>query len=355
MQPDAASLETSVREYFEILDSALETLSNKAEGRIANLPSWCLTARRIVCAFTPDRAGVVVRITPSKEDLTDSIEARTLGSDRELVEFLAPLRPDFGLEQLSRSDFFTQLGDIKIEESGKPLKAAVMFAPGVSAFGSTRRAIEAYTEAAARRAAIDLWNIASTGLGPGASFVEKARGVFDKLHAISRRKAFLERRIHRFINEYRLLILPAFKTCYFEHDLFLLQEKRTADFILARETGMSALLIELESPVHRVLTKTGEWTSQVNHAKAQIADWVRFIQEAPDQNARGEMAFLAGPVQRMVILGRGLEYAEQLRNSRYTDTIIWTYDLLVAEARERWNAILEQQCTLLSLPVERPF
>jgi len=38
-----------------------------------------------------------------------------------------------------------------------------------------------------------------------------------------------------------------------------------------------------------------------------------------------------------------------------SDTIFWTYELLLAHARDRWNEELETQYRVLDLPSQRPF
>jgi hypothetical protein len=318
------------------------------------LPSWCLTSRDIVCGFTPDAKGVVLRVVPRIEDGPGTVQVRTLTSTSAMLELIRPWEANFTLDRLSATPF-VEFGDVRAEVAGGPLLPPVMTSPGLIGWGRSDDAIITYSEESAKRNAIDHWNAALTGEGRSSSFVHEARTVFDKLHAIIRRKAFLERRVHRFLNEHRALVLPAFTKCFFEHDLFLDTERLTADFVLEREAGMPGILVELESPVHRVFRADGDWTAAVNHAKAQIARWVRFIRQAPDRNAQGEMAFLTGPIQRLVVIGRGLEKTQQLFDSRHTDTTIWTYDLMIAEAKARWNNTLEQQYVLLGLPRERPF
>jgi hypothetical protein len=272
----------------------------------------------------------------------------------DLVNLVAPWVPDFGLERLSTIPF-VEYGDMRVEAVGEPLMAPLVTSPGLIGMGRSDEAITAFSEESAKRNAINDWNTALTGKRRSGSFVHEARTVFDKLHAIIRRKAFLERRIHRFLREHSALVLPAFKKCFFEHYLFLGSDRLTADFILEREAGIPGILVELESPVHRVFRADGDWTAKVTHARGQIAGWERFIRQAPERNAQEEMAFLAGPLQRLVIIGRGVEHSERLVDSRYSDTTVWTYDLLIAEAKARWNNTLEQQYTLLGLPRERPF
>ena len=115
------------------------------------------------------------------------------------------------------------------------------------------------------------------------------------------------------------------------------------------------MLIELESPVYNIFRKNGDLTAEANHAKGQIAGWVSFIDQDARTNASGEFSFLAGPKQRLVVMGRGLEDRSRLENTRFSDTTFWTYELLLAHARERWNDQIEAQHKLVGLPPHRPF
>jgi hypothetical protein len=353
---ESASIEEGIRKYFPTLDSALESLSSHREEHLFKLPSWCLTPRRIVVGYSRDRRGTIVRVVPDDErkgEGEDSIETRTLNTAAEASAMMGNWTFDGSPDNIANRGF-AQFS-ARLELVGEPPRPPEISGRELIGWGSVESALTtAYTEEQAKRDAIDLWNAAVTG-EPSQSFIHSTREVFSKLHAISRRKAFLERRVHRFIDAHRGLILPAFKNCFYEHDLVLGDERRRADFIHEREAGLPALLIELESPSHRVFRKNGDLTAEVTHARGQVAEWVRFIREAPGANAKGEMSFLSGPTQALVFIGRGLEHRAKLVETRFTDTIVWTYDLLIEEARSRWNANLEEQYRLLGLPPERPF
>ncbi len=127
-----------------------------------------------------------------------------------------------------------------------------------------------------------------------------------------------------------------------------------ADFILERDAALPALLIELETPAARIFTKRGEPTKETNHAKGQIADWVRFIEGDP-RNTTGDLAFLRGPKDRLVVISTGLDQLGQMLDSRHTDTTLWTYDILLREAKARWDGVLRQQRAMLGLPDIGPF
>ena len=131
--------------------------------------------------------------------------------------------------------------------------------------------------------------------------------------------------------------------------MFYESERRKADFILQREDGFPPMLIELENPKSKMIKNDGEWTCAANHAKNQIAEWAKFIDQNLE-NSKGEMDFLIGPnKERLVIMGRGLKFLEKMKDSKYSDTIMWTYDLMIREAKENWNQIIRNQCKLLNI------
>ena len=162
------------------------------------------------------------------------------------------------------------------------------------------------------------------------------------------RPAFDERRIHRFINSHKTYLLPSFQECYYEHELVLKEEKRVADFILRIGTGFPALLIELENPSHPVFKKNNDLTYQTNHAISQINEWISFI-DRDQRNVSGDFEFLAGPKSRLVIIGRGLEKIHLMKESVYSRVAVWTYDLLILEAVNRWNQVISEQCKYIGI------
>jgi hypothetical protein len=255
-----------------------------------------------------------------------------------------------GLAGLAKTGL-VMFSNILVVEKYNPIAAPALDDGGIVAWGRTRELIESFTIQKAREEAVNFWNAALSGSPEPGNFVHKTRGVFQKFQSMVKRKAFLERRIHRYLAEHARLLLPPHKKCYFEHKVTLGTESRSIDFLLEREPGMPAILVELESPVHRVFRKNREPTAETNHAKNQIAEWFSFIDRDAVTNASGEFSFMAGPKHRLVVIGRGLEDREQLLGSRFTDTTLWTYDLLLEQARERWNAELANQYKIVGLPV----
>ena len=76
---------------------------------------------------------------------------------------------------------------------------------------------------------------------------------------------------------------------------------------------------------------------------------MKFLQLNPN-NSAGEMSFLRGVTyDRLIVIGRGLDYPG-IMDSRYTDTQLWTYDVLLQEARRRWSGTLQLQRKVAGLP-----
>lgn len=338
-----------IRRFYETFDRAIEKLSEKQEGKISGLPTWAMANREIVIGVTPSGGGLIVGITPKANLTSDTVNLRPID------EVIAML-PNWTFDPNSLPKMpFTLFGQPIITVVGNPLAPPVEAGDSLVGAGQLEGALNNFSSISALQQALQLWNNAVAGSGKTDSFVYEAKQIFMGFRYAIKRKAFLERRVHRFINEHARLLLPQFRQKLFEHPIYLENEVRVADFILEREPGLPALLVELESPVHKVFRKNGELTAEANHAKNQIAEWVAFIDQDAQRNASGDFAFLAGPKQRLVIMGRGMEHREKLLRTKFTDTTIWTYDLLLEHAINRWNDEIAAQCRLIGLEPFVPF
>lgn len=347
-------LASYINEYFCTLDSALEKLSLRFEGKTSNLPPWALSTREVRIGITPDGEGVVLRVTPDNRLESDSCSVKAISLDDEVKEFCAPWGTNLKVDRISRESF-VMLSDFTLFEVNNPLAEPVLKHPFLIGYGDIKGFANLHSKEKAKKDAIELWNQALSGAGKTGSFILESKATFERFRHLIRRKAYVERRIHRFIDSHANLLLPHFKRKFFEHEITSGEKSRKADFILEREEGFPPLLIELESPVHKVFTKKGDLTASVNHAKGQIAEWVDIIDTAPHLNATGEFSFLSGPKQRLVIIGRGLEHKEMLVSTKRSDTTIWTYELLLEEAKKRWNNQIAEQCKIIGMKEVRPF
>ncbi|HDR8342854.1 TPA: DUF4263 domain-containing protein [Bacillus cereus] len=338
-----------IKAYFKEIDQSIEKLSNRFEGNLTSIPSWILCYRKIRVGYIDGSNFVLISITPSDDLMEDEVIEEVISTNEELRNFHSPWVIDnIRINNLPQSDFYQAFGDMKMIEKNN-INALPVLQDKALRINVTKDLIPVFFSLEeARQNAIDFWNNGQNEFSEQNSFVDNLQNIFDRFKNIIKRKSFVERRIHRYINEYYMYLLPSHIDKYFEHPLYLNGEKRVADFILKRENSLPSMLIELESPNVKIFKKNGEPTAEANHAKNQISEWVRFI-EQNSKNAEGEFEFLHGPKERLVIMGRGMDYKEQMMNSRYTDTLMWTYDFLIIEAKEKWNKFILEQCKVLGI------
>lgn len=336
-------------EYFKQIDRSIEMLSNKFEGNLTSMPPWVLCYRKIRIGYVANSNFVLISATPSNDLDEDEVTEELISTNEELRTFQPPwYKGNMSISTLPNHSYHMEYGNVKLIHKDNINAIPALHDKAVRIEVTKDLISEVYSIESAKQIAIDYWNNEQNNLPEGKSFVDNLQNIFNRFRNIIKRKSFVERRVHRYINDYYIYLLPSHIEKYFEHPLYLKDEKRIADFILKRENGFPPLLIELESPNVRVFKKNGEPTAEANHAKNQISEWVRFIERNP-KNADDEFEFLDGPKERLVIMGRGVEYEEEMINSKYTDTIIWTYDFFIAEAKVKWNKVIAEQCKLLGI------
>ncbi|PGL45468.1 Shedu anti-phage system protein SduA domain-containing protein [Bacillus thuringiensis] len=338
-----------IKEYFKQLDQSIEKLSNKFEGNLTTIPSWVLCYRKIRIGYVESSNFVLISATPYDDLDEDEITEEVISTNEELSTFNSPWFSRYaGISKLPNHSHHFEYSDAKLIEPNNVNAVPVLHDKAVRIEITRDLISEVFSIENAKQRAIDFWNNKLNELPGGNSFVDNLQNIFSRFRSIIKRKSFVERRVHRYINEYYTYLLPSHIQKYFEHPLYLKDDTRIADFILKRENAFPSLLIELESPNVKVFKKNGELTAQANHAKNQISEWVRFIERNP-KNAEDEFEFLNGPKERLVIMGRGMEFEEEMISSKYTDTIIWTYDFLIVEAKNKWNRFIIEQCKLLGI------
>ena len=340
-----------VKRYYEEVDSVIEQLSHMQEGKISNLQSWVLCYRKIIVAKLNHADFYCIKVIADQNLEKDEVEKAIITTQEEFEKYSGIIAVG-GIDFWNPpSDYVLALADLQFYDSdNKTSTIPISSFQGCLTYISGNKINEVFTMNEARKEASEMWNAAITGMSIDSkvSFLYEVKIILDKLSSIIKRKSFLERRIHRFIHQHKRIILPAFKNCYYEYPLYLQGKKNVADFILEREAGFPSILLELENPIHNLYKKNGELTAEANHAREQVKTWAKFIQMNPE-NTKGDLEFLNGPHQRMVIMGRGLEYLEEMKCSKYSDTIMWTYDLLIKEARDYWNSYVKQQCETIGI------
>ena len=325
--------EEALTSYLLAIDESLDILSEREEGKLSGLPSWALHKREIVIGVTEDDEGIAIKVTPDDRLTEDKIVLIKIVTTNDMEEIISPMKWSGALPNKGPENDFSYFSDMSVVEAANPIAVPVLENRFLMGWGRKAGFYTLFTAENAKEDAINYWNVAQNNLGKDKNFVQETRKVFDTIQAIIKRKTFLERRVHRFIYEHRNILLPNHKRCLYEHKLYLDNEMRVSDFILEREQGLPPIFIELESPVHEVFTKNLDLRAQVNHARQQISEWVQFITEDPQRNASGEYRFMTGPIERLIVIGKGLADREQLNSTKYDGITIWTYSIFIEEAR----------------------
>jgi len=71
-------IEQTLLSYLCTVDSSLDKLSKRDEGKIPGLPSWVLGNREIVIGVTEDSEGIVLKVTPREEFDQDIVSITTI-------------------------------------------------------------------------------------------------------------------------------------------------------------------------------------------------------------------------------------------------------------------------------------
>ncbi len=342
-------MESLVATFFSEIDSSLEKLSQNFEQNLTGLPSWALRTRKIAIGHIEQADLYIIKVVPNDQIEADELQKVHIRTNTELQKFTVPFKMNFKVENCPKDFGSIMLSDMSATGKDRIDALPVSLFSGLLCLVPGNEISIEFSPQKAKEQALDLWNKAAHGSPPkGYSFLFNLGSIFTTFDRIIKRKSFLEGRVHRFINSNSKFLLPPHKNCYFKHQLYLNDERREADFILERERAFPSMLIELENPSAKMFKKNGEWTAEANHARNQITEWVRFINENP-ANTQGQFSFLKGPKQRLVIMDRGLEHLDEMIDSKNQDTIMWTYSLLAKEAKDHWNKIIIEQCRVLGI------
>jgi len=117
----------------------------------------------------------------------------------------------------------------------------------------------------------------------------------------------------------------------------------TTDFVFQEAAG-DYLLVELERPDHRLFIKNGDASSKLNHAKGQILDWKRYIEDnlSTVKNELGLAGISTNP-NSLVVIGRSHSLSPENRRklisieNQCPKVKIMTYD----DVYENSKAVIE--------------
>lgn len=225
----------SVLEYFKALDDAIERLSKGREGALSNLPAYALKKRRIKLGVSADGSVAAIKFEPDPFLTNDDIQQVTLTSVADVNAVIARFRTEAkSMASLANSNFFLA-GSVIEYSSSNPLVPPAHEDPSMIGCGSGQQASMAFRPEGAKLDAIAMWNYALLGKKSSGNFLHETKGIFNTFASIIRRRAFVERRIHRYLRDHAVLLLPAHVRFFFEHELRLGDEVRRVDVILQRE------------------------------------------------------------------------------------------------------------------------
>jgi len=354
MENISMSVEETVKKFFKTISDTIFNLSNKKEEYLKLIPPWCISTDILIIYYVESKKYSIYTNSYRKKD---EVSLQIINNKKEFIDkldfinsWLKESRDKCATSMLIPNQYPSN-NTLDIGISGMVFTATspkvdmIIVNDEHSDTLSEKDFDVKFSEENAKQMALYEWNCAFLGksIFDIKNFDLYVKGIIDRLEQMVNLKAFKERKIHRYIYCNSDLILPPHKKCYFEKSLQDVHgEYRTSDFILERECGMPPILIELERPGMKLCTKKKDFTCDANHAKHQIAEWVDYI-NTNSANLSNGFEFLSGKKDRLVIGGRGLEYYNEMKNSKNDDTIMWTYDMLIREAKIRLNAEAERQ------------
>ncbi len=350
---DEESVIKIVKEYYNIMDESIDKLSNLNEGLLNRLQDTFLTNKHIYIGVTKDFQGIAIRIEPKPEYEENKYTLQKLYFDEMINIIISPFKTKQTIRGLSRQSFMF-LGGMQAYNSQNPLQKPHVMNHSIG-MGSFLEFKEKFSEKKARKDALDEWIRISSddeSINSVNSYSIEVNKIVNRLSSIIKRKSFLERRVHRYIYEHKQYLLPKHSKCFFEYKLISEDRStyRKADFILQREGKLSPILIELESPVHKVLTKNKSLTKESNHAREQIDEWIEYINCNPIDNCKNEMSFLKNTkFEKIVIMGKGIDDVEVLSSKSFSGTEFWTYDMLINEVKKSIEDNFKVLCQTINI------
>jgi hypothetical protein len=141
--------------------------------------------------------------------------------------------------------------------------------------------------------------------------------------------------LQRFLDENPVLLCPTHVKKWPKLPL----GQRKTDFVF-REGSGEYILVELEPSTHKLFLKDGHPSKELNHARGQIVDWKRYLEDnlSTVQREYGLLGISTSP-QSLIVIGRSRSLTEN--NRRFLVTLgnespklrILTYDDIYDDAR----------------------
>jgi len=170
------------------------------------------------------------------------------------------------------------------------------------------------------------------------SVTERLRIIVRRFEEKLKNEGRTEKPLHLFLKENPVLLSPFYIRCESEPRFGTAYRP---DFLLVLP-GDQPLLVEIEHAEHRLFTKAGDATKELNHAEEQVTDWRRWLrQNAAQAQADFNLATLNLDANAIIIIGRRAsltsEHQEKIREKNaatHGQTQISTYDDVLDRAKQ---------------------
>jgi len=141
---------------------------------------------------------------------------------------------------------------------------------------------------------------------PSRETIENLVSVCDEYELLIVNSNAKEEKFHQFLYDHPILLSAAHETVISKQEIGCGREYEI-DFVI-REQGPQYLIVEIEKPSTRIMTKAGDFTADFNHAERQMIDFLGWI-ESNLQTARTAMPDIANP-RGLIVAGRKDELDE---------------------------------------------
>jgi hypothetical protein len=172
---------------------------------------------------------------------------------------------------------------------------------------------------------------------------ERYQNILLELDALLATDQVKEEQFQQFLSLHPEVIVPGYKKVKPK----LAFGSRISDFVFEDATG-NYLLVELENPSQELFNKAGHYSSKLTHAKGQVDDWLRYIQDnkATVERELGLLGISNNPAA-LVVIGRSHMLSVENRRKMQLDTSkteVITYD----DLRSRFIKTVENLLGMLS-------
>ena len=171
---------------------------------------------------------------------------------------------------------------------------------------------------------------------------EYYKKIVDEFGILLERTDTTEEQLQQFLTRHPEVISPGYKRVLPKQAL----GAHVTDFIIEERTG-EYLLVELESPTRRLFISSGHEAAALTHARGQIHDWVRYIQDnKPTVEKELKLTGISASPRALIVIGRAVKLSAANRRKLQvgTDkTEIYTYD----DLKEKFSGTVESFVGLL--------